>query len=279
VTVTFSRDPSDTSHSKVNVYVKGYQGNKSPVQVASGSESPVTFVINNTGEAISILVQAQGNSGEAPLATAPSTGAQLAKSTAGGYGTNTVTIIDNAQPPIEVEYFMGPGLDAVGNSYPCLNTKNINHNTANVVACYRFTLKQNITVSKVTWNVAAGNAAGRHVAFGIYSADGNTKLVDSGAMSAAALGVITAAVSPVTLEAGTVYWFVQTSDSIAVTGPAIDEAATTTALLAALSNSYARYGTAANASVAGVLPTTLGTITAVVTTTAVCGIALALFEA
>jgi hypothetical protein len=263
----------------VNVYVKGYQGNKTPVQVASGSESPVTFIINNTGEAVSILVQAQGNSGEAPLATAPSTGAQLAKSVAGGYGTNTITVTETP-PPIEIEYFAGPGLNFPANAFACLDTKQLNRGVANAVVCYRFTLKQSITVSKITWDIVAGNAAGRHIAFGIYSSDGNTKLIDSGAMSAAALGVVTATISPtVTLDAGVVYWYVQTSDSIAVTGPCIDEATTTAALLTLLSNSYVRYGAAANASVAGALPTTLGTITAAVTRVGTAGIALVLFEA
>jgi hypothetical protein len=91
VSVTYSRDPGDTAHAKVNVYVKGYQGNNSRVQVASGSESPITFVLNNTGETVSIFAQAQGNSGAAPLETAPSTGVQIPKSTGGGYGTNTNT--------------------------------------------------------------------------------------------------------------------------------------------------------------------------------------------
>lgn len=126
VTVTFSRDPADTSHSKVNVYVRGYQGNKSPVQIASGSESPVTFVVNNTGETISILVQAQGNAGAAPLDTAPSTGVQLPKSTSGGYGAETVVGVGVTGAPIsgELAVFSGPSSITNGNLSGDVTTTN-----------------------------------------------------------------------------------------------------------------------------------------------------------
>jgi hypothetical protein len=59
------------------------------VWLSSGADSPITFVINNTGENVSIAVQAVGNSGCAPIDTAPTTGIKLPKSTAGGYGTGT----------------------------------------------------------------------------------------------------------------------------------------------------------------------------------------------
>jgi hypothetical protein len=90
VTVTFSQNSSDKNFSQALVLVKGYQGNPSPVQVASGTSSPIVFVINNTGESINVIVQATGNSGSAPITAAPSVGVKLPKSTGGGYGTKTI---------------------------------------------------------------------------------------------------------------------------------------------------------------------------------------------
>lgn len=91
VTVTFRRDPADKTFGGVTVYVKGYQGNQTPVQIAQSSDSPLSFVLNNTGEAVSVIVQAGGNGGAAPLSTAPSSGVKLPKSSVGGYGTSTST--------------------------------------------------------------------------------------------------------------------------------------------------------------------------------------------
>lgn len=91
VALTFRRDPSDPNFGGVTVWAKGYQGNQSPTQVANGQDSPITFILNNTGEALSLIVQANGNGGSAPIGTAPTTGLTLPKSTGGGVGTTTVT--------------------------------------------------------------------------------------------------------------------------------------------------------------------------------------------
>lgn len=93
VTVTFQRDPTDTAFAGVTVLVKGYNGNQIPTQVASGTDSPIQFILNNTGEAVSLIVQAYGNAGIAPTASAPTTGIQLPKGSGGGFGTTTVTQI------------------------------------------------------------------------------------------------------------------------------------------------------------------------------------------
>lgn len=91
VTVVFHRDPSDKNFAGVYVWVRGYQQNPAPVQIASSADSPVTFVLNNTGEAVSLIVQAYGNGGSASLASAPTSGLSLPKSSGGGVGTSTVT--------------------------------------------------------------------------------------------------------------------------------------------------------------------------------------------
>lgn len=96
VTITFQRDPSDKSFSGVTVYVRGYQGNQTPTQIASGTDSPLNVILNNTGESVSLIVQATGNGGVSPLATAPTTGLILPKNVSGGFGTSTST---NQLPP------------------------------------------------------------------------------------------------------------------------------------------------------------------------------------
>lgn len=90
LTVTFQRDPTDNAFGGVTIWVKGYQSNPSPIQVASSTSSPVTFVLNNTGESVSLIVQAYGNGGAAPLTSSPTTGLTLPKSSGGGVGTTTV---------------------------------------------------------------------------------------------------------------------------------------------------------------------------------------------
>lgn len=91
VTVTFQRDPTDTSFAGVQIFVKGYQGNQTPVMVAQSTESPAKFVLNNTGESISVTVQAYGNGGNAPLSNAPTAGIRLPKSSSGGFGSGSST--------------------------------------------------------------------------------------------------------------------------------------------------------------------------------------------
>ena len=91
VNVQFRRDPSDKAYSRVLIFAQGYQGNNTPVQLGSSTDSPATLVVNNTGEAITVIVQASGNGGAVPLAQCPSVGVQLPKSAAGGVGTNTKT--------------------------------------------------------------------------------------------------------------------------------------------------------------------------------------------
>ncbi len=89
VTITFHRDPSDASFSTANIYVRNYNGNPANVRVASGANSPISFVLNNTGESIVVSVQASGNAGDAPLASSPTTGIKLPQSASGGFGPSS----------------------------------------------------------------------------------------------------------------------------------------------------------------------------------------------
>lgn len=76
VTVSFQRAPHDYRFVDASVFVSGYKGNPSPVKMASG-QSPISFSLENTGDAFAITVQANGPTGSAPLSSAPTTSAKL----------------------------------------------------------------------------------------------------------------------------------------------------------------------------------------------------------
>lgn len=92
VSVTFKRDPTDYYFSNAQVYVSGYKGNPAPVLVGSG-QSPISFALENTGDPVSVTVQAVGNLGPAPLSTAPNTTLQLQKTNAATVPSNTGGIV------------------------------------------------------------------------------------------------------------------------------------------------------------------------------------------
>jgi hypothetical protein len=121
-------------------------------------------------------------------------------------------------------------------------------------------LHSSFQVSKVSINVIA-NALGKFGGFGIYTANGNTKLVDSGAMSLNAIAVVTSTITPVTLSPGTYFW-AQTSDGSTAQINISTTAGTNEIALFNANASFPRYAVATNVSAAGVLPATLGALTA-----------------
>ena len=68
VFVQFSHDPSDVNFDHINVWVQGYHGSTTPTLVASGSESPVTFVLDATGETVIVIGQAASTTAVQALA-------------------------------------------------------------------------------------------------------------------------------------------------------------------------------------------------------------------
>ncbi len=130
--------------------------------------------------------------------------------------------------------------------------------TSEQVTVFQFTLDASWTISRVT-AVIATNSSGNSVNFGIYNSSGS-KLIDSGALSATSTGAISASITAVTLPPG-VYYFAQSANntSIQVTGFSNASSPMTTALNA---HGTVKVGQAANATSAGVMPATLGTITA-----------------
>jgi hypothetical protein len=127
----------------------------------------------------------------------------------------------------------------------------------NQVRAFQFVLPFRLTVSDVQFRVTAAYA-NREVGIGIYSADGNTLLVDTGVVSAASAGLKKATLStPVTLAPGP-YWYAWTSDYNAVKLTSTFADSTFDSLF---SDTNPQMGTAANAGSEGVLPATLGAIT------------------
>lgn len=145
----------------------------------------------------------------------------------------------------------------------------------NQVSVIQFVLDVTFQISKVSINIIA-NAIGKHAGFGIYSGDGNTKIIDSGPMALDSITVLTSSIGPFVLAPGT-YFYAQTSDTTTATLNTSSSVSLNDAALMNANSSFPRYAVAANASVAGQLPTTLGTLTAVSAPT-IFDTALVMFE-
>jgi hypothetical protein len=130
----------------------------------------------------------------------------------------------------------------------------------NQLTVFQFQPLVTFTISKVSARVVTG-AANSNVNFGIYDVNGN-KLLDSGAISTASSAVNISATfaSPVKLSAGSTYYFAQSSDHTSNTIVAFTNGLPGSANIINLNAT--RVGQAANGTVAGVMPATLGTITA-----------------
>jgi hypothetical protein len=63
VSVTFTRDTSDSNFGGMRVWLTGYKGTVTPVIVAEGTQSPINFLLETTGETVTITGQAVGTSG------------------------------------------------------------------------------------------------------------------------------------------------------------------------------------------------------------------------
>lgn len=130
----------------------------------------------------------------------------------------------------------------------------------NQVRTVAFVPPVDVPVNSIHFNLVTASAGGL-CGVGVYSGDGNTKLIDSGAKSTTSTGVQSTTLgATVTLKAGTLYFLAYTADNTT---------AALTGLVAQLTNATnvlntgtVQTGIAANSSASGVLPTTLGTITA-----------------
>lgn len=127
--------------------------------------------------------------------------------------------------------------------------------SANNVYCVRFWLPHYMTIASVHAEVTT--AAGTNGSFGIYSADGNTRHITSGAVSTASTGVKSVTLGAAVTLVPEFYWFAYSSDNASVRWRGIDLTNYTW-----FNGGTVQYGVAANAASAGVLPSTLGGVSA-----------------
>jgi hypothetical protein len=302
VTVLYRVDPTDKNFAGVAIFVKGYQGNNQLVQVSSGTSSPTKFVLNNTGEIVSFTIQAYGNGGSAPLPGSPTCSGTLPKSVGGGFGSNTSTSIpgstrfqtngvDNTvqtllnlrstdgtvkltadssgdvdfSTRVNCNHFWG-GVGTI-NCAPVGTGGRISPNaSSNTVACIKFYLDASQSIGRVIINCLQTNTGTGKAAFGIYDAGGNLITQACYTGLGGAVGPMEQAVTtPVQLSPGN-YWFCYSSDAFADALPflvatvALDRQENE--LLNASSVGDPIVATAANAMSGGVLPATLGALTA-----------------
>lgn len=127
----------------------------------------------------------------------------------------------------------------------------------NQVRAVQFVLPFRLKVADIQIRVTTAFAE-RIVGIGIYSADGNTRELQSGAISVATTGLKKATLgTPVTLDPGP-YWYAWTTD---FTGVKLHGTLADSAFDALFDDTNPQRGNAANAGNNGVLPATLGAIT------------------
>lgn len=127
----------------------------------------------------------------------------------------------------------------------------------NQVRAQRIYIDRRITFANLYFEVMTASAGG-NCAVAVYNAAGTTKLIDSGAISTTATGMKTTAVS-ITLDKG-YYWFAWTADNTTAAFRGLPQSVNWTPIQ---NEGTVHAGTAANASVAGAMPATLGVISAV----------------
>lgn len=117
-------------------------------------------------------------------------------------------------------------------------------------------LTDQITINHLTFEVVVADVT-NHLGVAIYSANGNSKLVDTGAVLATG-GFQNVAIGAVVLPAG-VYWLAWTHDANVATIRAVGAVGYFGAWFNGGQNT--KVGTAANSGAAGVCPSSLGAVT------------------
>lgn len=130
---------------------------------------------------------------------------------------------------------------------------------ANQVIVWMFVCKKTITIRKVTFQNGTIVVAGSTANFGIYDINGN-KLIDSGSFSTATATqtLVNTLGSPVTLYAGTLYYYAEAATNTTTTSA--NNVAYSNAANLLLIKNVMRHGVATNLLSAGALPPTLGSL-------------------
>ncbi len=158
-------------------------------------------------------------------------------------------------------YFVG-GTVTFGNQLAALLVTAIDQ-----VAVFQFVLPFRAKVAQISWWVTTGGGSGKKLGIGIYDANKNL-LLESGAVDGNTTGQAVVSITAVTLEPG-IYWLAATSDSATTQVVTLEDSSTVGQIL---NKTATLFGTAANAATAGVLPATLGTITAATTRAAIMAV-------
>lgn len=137
--------------------------------------------------------------------------------------------------------------------------------SANQVKVFRVHIPQGIEVDRVVWGVITQTGTGcDNGAVGLYSLDGNTLLVNSGAQTLDTNNQIKDVdITNVFIDPGD-YWLAYTADAVSscTVQAVLDPDGTGIDVDNIMNQSNTLMGTSSNSSAAGVLPSSLGTITA-----------------
>ena len=126
------------------------------------------------------------------------------------------------------------------------------------VRAVQFVLPFRATVNRIVTEVTTTGGSGKKYGLGLYSADGQTLLTETGALDANSATTNITTITQITFEPG-VYWFAWTSDSTTVK---LRGGAVTSGVLILDTLTTKRSVVAGNSpSPAGVLPSSLGTMT------------------
>jgi hypothetical protein len=172
-------------------------------------------------------------------------------------------------------FFIASGMTDLASAFVGTFIAPITDYSANEVMVNQFVLQSAWTLSSVSYQLTTTSSGGSNFSFGIYSAAG-VKLIDSGAFDGTSSAVQTLSFTPVTLPAG-VYYFAASATDLTMRGIAM-QTANPAVMLATISTSYPYIATAANATSGGVMPATLGTLTAILTAASWEGIPLCIWK-
>jgi hypothetical protein len=224
-----------------------------------------------------VLLETNGtnNSNQSLLNIAQGTGITITNSA----GTTTITNTGGASFTTSGQgWFLGgqsfsPVLDGTGtaiyqNALP-----------AGTVIAVQLILTASYTISRLSAYCITGSGVAQPMTAGLYTIDGNTKLIDAGAsafdMGTSSQKYRTVALgSPVSVSPG-MYWFAYGATTNASQGSVLSHVAETffTSMINGIDFTNpqvtpTRYGTAAHSLYGGVMPATLGTITPLTNATA-----------
>ena len=162
---------------------------------------------------------------------------------------------------VSADYFMFPGNFAIGDFSI---TSGAVITADNQVKAFRVHFPQPITVDRIVWAVMTQTGAGcDNGGVGVYTIDGLTKIIDVTTLYDTNDVIKNLDVANTFIEAGD-YWLAYTQDETVTCNVRVasDPGGTTIDYDTIANTGNVIMGTAANPSASGILPTTLGTITA-----------------